>query len=518
MEMGYLGMSKRNQNVINEEVRFNQGEELVSTTDTRGVLTYANPRFCQIAGFTEAELVGQNHNIVRHPDMPKAAYADMWSKLKAKQAWRGAVKNRCKDGRYYWVDAFVTPTYENGQLIGYQSVRTLLKPEYKDRAEALYSKLNSDKAPSNILKAASSFQDIAFVVIALLLATGALYYPFVAFLLVALPYLVFKRELLDLRRYLTDQQANYDSVSRLIFSGSDISSVADYIKKMDEGRIKTILGRVIDGTNMLSSGVVLLKKASVEAKKGVEKEAHELHQVSTAIEEMVASISEVATNTVSTSKKVESVHQDCKVATDSMTRTMNKVSELAKDVAKSASAASELASEAEKIGNIMQEIQGIADQTNLLALNAAIEAARAGEQGRGFAVVADEVRALSSRTQKATEQIQTSVNEIQTTLLTWSKTMHTGKDSAEDCVKDTSQTRDLVFKVYDDVSIIADLTAQISTASEEQSMVSQEISRNITNINDASKVNLEQANIVEFESDIMEKRAKSLASLGLTFS
>ncbi|MDP5030947.1 MAG: methyl-accepting chemotaxis protein [Paraglaciecola sp.] len=510
-------MSKRNQNIINEEVKFNQGEELVSVTDTRGVILYANPQFCQIAGYTVEELIGQNHNVVRHPDMPKAAFADMWDKLKAKQAWRGAVKNRCKDGRYYWVDAFVTPVYEKNQLTGYQSVRTVLKPEFRDRAESLYSKLNTQNTSVKSLSAMSHTKDIIFIVAALVLASAAIFFPVIAFVLVALPYLVFKGELFDLRRYLKEQQESYDSVSRLIYSGDGVSSVADYSKKMDEGRIKTILGRVVDGTDTLKAGVLLLKNASIEAKKGVEKEANELHQVVTAIEEMVASISEVATNTVSTSKKVESVHKDCKVATDSMTRTMNKVSDLAEDVSKSASAASELASEAEKIGNIMQEIQGIADQTNLLALNAAIEAARAGEQGRGFAVVADEVRALSSRTQKATEQIQTSVNEIQTTLMTWSKTMHTGKDAAEDCVKETSETRNLVFKVYDDVSIIADLAAQISTASEEQSMVSQEISRNLTNINDASKINLEQANIVEHESNVMEKRADSLASLGLTF-
>lgn len=510
-------MSKRNQNVINEEVKFSQDEELVSVTDTRGVITYANPAFCDVAGYTQQELVGQNHNVVRHPDMPKAAFADLWAKLKTKQAWRGAVKNRCQDGRYYWVDAFVTPVYDNGQLTGYQSVRTVLKPEYKDRAQALYSKLNSGKASANILNKANHFKDLAFVVAALLLATIALFYPFAAFAIIPLPYIIFKSELLDLRRYFNEQQAHYDSVSRLVFSGSNASSVVDYIKKMDEGRIKTILGRVIDGTNMLSAGVGLLKKSSLEAQKGVEKEAHELHQVATAIEEMVASIREVASNTVNTSNKVESVHKDCKDATDSMTRTMNKVAELAIDVAKSATASSELADEAEKIGNMMQEIQGIADQTNLLALNAAIEAARAGEQGRGFAVVADEVRALSSRTQKATEQIQSSVNEIQSTLLTLSNTMNTGKDDAEGCVKETKETRDLVFKVYDDVSSIADLTTQISAASEEQSMVSQEISRNITNINDASKLNLEQANIVQRESDVMEQRAKSLASLGLTF-
>lgn len=510
-------MSRRDQHIINEEVRFNQGEELVSVTDTRGVITYANPLFCKIAGYTEQELLGKNHNIVRHPDMPKAAFADLWEKLKSKQAWRGAVKNRCKDGRYYWVDAFVTPVYEKGQLTGYQSVRTVLKPEYKDKAETLYNTLNANKASNNILHVKNGVKDLAFVILGLGLATASLFYPFIAFSLVALPYAIFNNELINLRRYFFTQKEKYDSVSRLIYSGNDVASLADYIKKMDEGRIKTILGRVIDGTNVLSSGVSRLINASNEAKKGVEKEAHELHQVVTAIEEMVASISEVASNTVNTSKKVESVHQDCRVATDSMTRTMDKVSVLANDVSKSANSATELAAEAEKIGNIMQEIQGIADQTNLLALNAAIEAARAGEQGRGFSVVADEVRALSSRTHNATEQIQKSISEIQSTLLNWSKTMNQGKAAADDCVNETSQTRDLVFKVYDDVSLIADLAAQISTASEEQSMVSQEISRNITNINDASKINLEQANIVEHESNNIEKRAKSLASLGLTF-
>ena len=510
-------MSKYEQKTINEEVRFNQDQELVSVTDTRGVITYANPHFCQIAGYTEQELIGQNHNIVRHPDMPKAAFADLWVKLKAKQAWRGAVKNRCKDGRYYWVDAFVTPVYENSQLIGYQSVRTVLKSDFRDKAETLYKKLNSSAAPSNILQVKNQIKDIAFIVVGLGLAAACLFYPLIAFVLIALPYVIFKSELFSLRHYFFAQQANYDSVSRLIYSGNNLSSIADYIKKMDEGRIKTILGRVMDGTNVLCSGVSLLRRSSIEAKKGVEQQAHELHQVATAVDEMVASIAEVASNTVNTSKKVESVHQDCRVATDSMTRTMDKVSDLAQEVAKSASAATELASEAERIGNVMQEIQGIADQTNLLALNAAIEAARAGEQGRGFAVVADEVRALSSRTHKATEQIQSSINEIQSTLLSWSKTMNKGKEAAEDCVQETSQTRDLVFKVYDDVSIIADLATQISTASEQQSMVSQEISRNITNINDASKINLEQANIVEHESDEIEKRAKSLASLGLTF-
>lgn len=131
-------MSKKNHSVINEEVNFSRGEELISTTDKTGVITYANPEFCRIAGYTLEELVGQNHSIVRHPDMPAAAFKDLWQKLKSGLPWRGVVKNRCKDGRYYWVDAFITPIFEAGELIGYQSVRTYLEDDTKQNAIAAY--------------------------------------------------------------------------------------------------------------------------------------------------------------------------------------------------------------------------------------------------------------------------------------------------------------------------------------------------------------------------------------------
>jgi aerotaxis receptor len=107
---------RRNQTVVNEEVKFSDSVELVSTTDTRGIITYANSAFCQVAGYEADELLGKNHNIVRHPDMPKAAYKDLWTHLEKGESWHGIVKNLCKDGRYYWVDAFITPIYEGKKL------------------------------------------------------------------------------------------------------------------------------------------------------------------------------------------------------------------------------------------------------------------------------------------------------------------------------------------------------------------------------------------------------------------
>lgn len=510
-------MPRHNQVLIDEEVTFEAHEELVSATDLRGVVTYANDAFCRVAGYLPEEIIGKNHNLVRHPSMPRAAFADLWQKLKSNQSWRGAVKNRCKDGRYYWVDAFVTPIYEDGKLMGYQSVRTVLSSEHKQKAQQCYDVINNGGNIESVFDQKIWLKDAIFVVSALILSGLTFLYPFFSLAIVVLPYLIFKSELSGMRHYVGRLQQEYDSVSRYVYSGNGTQSVIDFKSKLSEGKIKTVLGRIMDSTKVMTSGVEQLRVAAGKAKSGAQKEADELYQVSTAVEQMVATINEVAQNTNQTSKKVESVHRDCRSATASMSDTMEKVSLLASDVASSASTASELAEEAQKIDNVMQEIQGIADQTNLLALNAAIEAARAGEQGRGFSVVADEVRALSTRTHAATEQIQSSISEIQTTLLSWSKSMEKGKESAENCVSETEQTRNLVFNVYDQVSEIADLAAQISTASEEQSAVSIEISSNIANVSEASQDNLKQANLVESESDRIKQRAEALASLGLTF-
>ena len=121
----------------NKERTFASSEQLVSITDLDGRITYANNEFCTVAGYTLEELVGQHHNIVRHPSMPKDAFADLWNKLKRNDSWRGMVKNRCKNGDYYWVDAYVTPVYDNNKVVGNQSVRTLPSAIQKQQAQKL---------------------------------------------------------------------------------------------------------------------------------------------------------------------------------------------------------------------------------------------------------------------------------------------------------------------------------------------------------------------------------------------
>jgi len=137
---------KNNGPVTQKEVPFPVGQYLVSKTDLRGGITYCNDAFIALSGYDSGELLGKSHNIVRHPDMPPAAFEDLWKTVKAGRPWRGVVKNRCKNGDHYWVDAFVVPLRRNGQTTGYMSVRSQPSREQVRAAEGLYQQINAGKA------------------------------------------------------------------------------------------------------------------------------------------------------------------------------------------------------------------------------------------------------------------------------------------------------------------------------------------------------------------------------------
>jgi len=133
---------KINMPVTSNEVKLADDEVIVSKTSVKGIITYCNPSFIKISGFSEAELLGKNHNVVRHPDMPVAAFADLWQTIQAQKPWTGIVKNRCKNGDFYWVEANVTPIAENGKLSGYMSVRSKPSRDAVVAAEKLYAKMS----------------------------------------------------------------------------------------------------------------------------------------------------------------------------------------------------------------------------------------------------------------------------------------------------------------------------------------------------------------------------------------
>ncbi|MCC4265553.1 methyl-accepting chemotaxis protein [Oceanimonas baumannii] len=520
-------MNSRNQHVIDEEVTYSDREQLVSTTDKRGVIIYANDIFCQVAGFTPEELQGKNHNIVRHPDMPAAAFKDLWKCMKQGQAWRGAVKNRCKDGRYYWVDAYVTPIYEDGEITGYQSVRTKLDPTVRDRAEKAYASLLA--AEKNRRSSNTAGASLAVLkpwlggAVMLALLAGAWQNNGIsglAWSLLPIAWLLvcYRQQLFGSARFFQRLHQEYDSISRQVYSGDAPHSIADYHLGLWQARSRTILGRVDDATGSLKSLATSMMQAMTSARDDLSRQDSDTHQIAAAIDEMSATAHEITQNTQKAASNAEEAQHQCHLTQSQLEQTRQKIVELAREAEHAADATVALSEESNRIGILMTEIQGIADQTNLLALNAAIEAARAGEHGRGFAVVAEEVRALSTRTHGATEQIQSSIGQIQQTLANWRTMMDANMAHSQECVDAAEAGTQSLGKVVQEIDHIVDVTVEISAAAGQQQQVAEEISRNVHQISQTSSANLNTITQVEDSSRELLERSQSLNNLSRTFS
>jgi len=509
-------------NTSNNERTFLESEQLVSITDLDGRITYANNEFCEVAGYTLDELIDQHHNIVRHPNMPKEAFGDLWEKLKRGDSWRGMVKNRCKNGDFYWVDAYVTPLYENDKIKGYQSVRTCPSDEQKRKAQNLYDKLNNKSASLDFNGHIGLKRMIMSIVVGLALLSNWLYIDsflpnIILLLCIGIIFVVFSEELIFFPSAVKETKESYDSPSRIIYSGKGLINTIVYPIELYKARIRTILGRSRDSGATLVKVATELEELSSEMLEGIQEENSHLAQFSTAITEMSATIDEVSTNTTLTHDKVVSIQDECRENIEIIELSQGKINGLAHDVEGAATNAIDLVKDVDKISTIMSEIQGIADQTNLLALNAAIEAARAGEQGRGFAVVADEVRTLASRTQGAAVQIQSSVHELQTTLKQWSQVMLSSKVNAEECSEDTIKIKQAMNNIIINVNHVSDMTAQIATAAEEQSVVANEINKSVITIDNISTSNAELAQKVNSNGIEVNRSAEIIGNLSTTF-
>ncbi|ELS0762069.1 methyl-accepting chemotaxis protein [Vibrio vulnificus] len=475
------------------EIIFSQEDMLISTTDLNSIITYVNDSFCQVSGYSAQELIGKPHNIIRHPDMPKEAFADMWAQLKKGNNWRGIVKNRTKNMGYYWVDAFVTPIYEKNKIIGYQSVRSLPLRKDISSAERLYQRIKQGKKTFPLTEHIQ-FQRMAagFVSIALL---GSAYWlagiTMFALVLVSLAIFsgLFFDEIFKLPA-LIEKSDTANSPSRLVYSGKGLSGKVAYNIAIQIAKIRTILTRSSHSGRSLVCISQQLKSTSESSLKSLQVERELLEQLSTAATQMNASIQEVNHATLDTREFVREVKAKCSNAAETLSRNGKNLNELSDDIGIAALSLLQLVEDANKIAGVMAEIQGIADQTNLLALNAAIEAARAGEQGRGFAVVADEVRTLAGRTQIATQNIQNSVTNLQDSMKAWQKSMLTNQDKSQRFTSEASSVQDIMSSVIEMMQLLEDKSIQIATAMDEQSTVTSEITQNVHHIEVVSNQNL----------------------------
>ncbi|MGN2309791.1 MULTISPECIES: methyl-accepting chemotaxis protein [Pseudomonas] len=251
--------------------------------------------------------------------------------------------------------------------------------------------------------------------------------------------------------------------------------------------LRELIGGIRDGVTQIASAAEELSAVTEETSAGVNSQKVETDQVATAMHEMTATVQEVARNAEEASQAAAAADGEAREGDKVVAEAIAQIERLASEVVRSTDAMSVLQQESQKIGSVMDVIKAVAEQTNLLALNAAIEAARAGEAGRGFAVVADEVRALAQRTQKSTEEIEGLVAGLQNGTQQVANVMNNSRSLTDSSVDLTRKAGASLENITRTVSNIQSMNQQIAAAAEQQSAVAEEISRSIINVRDVSE-------------------------------
>ena len=263
----------------------------------------------------------------------------------------------------------------------------------------------------------------------------------------------------------------------------------------------------------VSNGADKVKNIAGKTQEGIHHQQDEINLVATAVNEMAATAQEVSRNAEeaanATKQAQEGTHQSQKIMAENITS----ISALVADVEPAREVIQNLAKESALIGNASQVIQGIAEQTNLLALNAAIEAARAGEQGRGFAVVADEVRSLAGRTEESTTEIQSIIERLQTGTEQAVNAMESSREKAVKVVDQSQETESSLIHIMTNVDTINNMNSQVANAAVEQSSVSEEVSANIVKINELSEDTVDEAAHTSQASSDLAEQAQNLRNI-----
>jgi aerotaxis receptor len=425
---------RKNLPVTGTEYEMADGKPIVSTTDLKGKITYINPYFVEVSGFSEEELIGAPHNLVRHPDMPEAAFADLWHTLKAGLPWTGMVKNRRKNGDYYWVVANVTPVMEGGRATGYMSVRSKPSRAQIAAADSVYRELAAGNprrlavrqgqiVPTGLAGKARAWKElpiqrrfnIGLTLMAVLsAATGGIAYASLAGAaagwcagmagFTVLLALVLAKAL---RATVTLPLRAATAAARAL-AGGDLTGAVDCTWGDDMGQLlrslqqinvnmQAAIGDVRANVDAMGAATHGIAEGNLDLSARTEAQASSLEQTASSMEEFASAVRQNADN--------------ARLASELVASTAQIAIRGGQSVAEVRATMGEISSSANKIVDIIALINGIAFQTNILALNAAVEAARAGEQGRGFAVVASEVRNLAQRSAAAATEIKGLIGE-----------------------------------------------------------------------------------------------------------
>ncbi|MDP1900191.1 MAG: methyl-accepting chemotaxis protein [Rubrivivax sp.] len=479
--------------VTQREHAFPPGQLLVSVTDLKGRIVYCNPAFVATSGYSREELLGQPHNLIRHPDMPAEAFRDLWATVEAGRPWQGVVKNRSKSGDHYWVVANVTPMMSGERAGGYLSVRSAPTREQVAAAEALYAQMRQEAERGRLVTGVQGGQVVRLdpagralralrtqwsrwgldsaVGLAVVLGAGAAasalpalaWVPLAPALAVGAGWLAWRRREAVLQGVLADvlRLAAGDLAHNPASGASGSLGVLQLALNQVAVNLRTVIGDVRSEVVNLRGAVAEIASGNQDLSSRTEAQAASLEETAASMEEITGTVKQSA---ASATKGAALATETAAIAQRSHDGVLGVVQ-----------AMEGISDSSRRIGEIIHVIESVAFQTNILALNAAVEAARAGDAGRGFAVVAAEVRSLAQRTAGAAREIKQLINEA--------------GERVTSGAQQTQAARERMQEALHSVEQVSTLLVEINHAAQEQQLGMSQVNEAVTHMDGITQQN-----------------------------